>query len=138
MTTTPQPHVHADKIVQYAKDTTQSVWIRDGSTRWEKLALVPGTFPSFRPNAEWHVGHEPPQEPERMKLVFEGNAPWRVEPPEGTIYYCISEFGPVAMATWCGTGTDKEFLAAGNCWKTEADAIAYRDAYRAAALETAK
>ena len=87
MTTTPQPHVHADKIIQLANDITQGVWVRDqnGTNKWHCVKSPDGGhhIPAFYAECEYHVGHEPPQEPERMKLVFEGNAPWRVEPPNG-------------------------------------------------------
>lgn len=136
MTTTPKPHPHVDKIIQFAQDTTQTLWGRQPHEKVWRIAHEPTwhtSFPSFFPNWEYHIGPTPPEEPERMKLVFEGNAPWRVEPPEGTTYLAFSITGILCSEIWSGGPFDVEVLAAGNCWKTEADAIAYRDAYRAAA-----
>ena len=137
--TTPQPHVHADKIIQLAKDSSLNAYWRHPhpTGKWAEW-VGDGRFPDFNCMLDWHVGHEPPQEPEVMEFAFKGNAPWRTEPPMGTMYWAADSGGYVYSIAWCQTSLDLRRLENGLCWKTEADALAFRDAYRAAAFGEGK
>lgn len=138
-----KPHPHADKIIQLANDPTLKVWEDLNETGdYEGKLVYNGKpdigFPTFNPSCLYHVGHTPPEDPEVFTFSYTGPAPWRVEPPDGTPFWYVDDSGQVRYGVWDSFSGKKYVLAAGNCWKTEADAIAYRDAFKAAATKEPK
>lgn len=78
--TPPIPHVHHDKIVQWAADPSQKVWCRLRNAfadKWCDLECAP----CWHPELEYHIGEEPPK-PEPRMITIEGHtfaAPSKVE-----------------------------------------------------------
>lgn len=64
----PVPHVHHDKIVQWAADPSQKVWERVPG--WSTWAY--NTMPAWSPQCEYHIGEEPPK-PEPRMITIEGH-----------------------------------------------------------------
>lgn len=124
-------HPHYDLIVQWAQDTSQTVWFYDD---WKKTWLMLTVHPAWQPDLKYHIGPTPPK---TMRTLggLEYPAPETEDLIHGVGYYVASLMSPADpcdYVIWEDGSYDYHCLQAGLVHLTKEAAEAHARAILAA------